>query len=62
MEKPPVTLPQEAYDAERLRVCVVAGINGFFVPRGTVLGICTFLVLARPSVKLLFNPNHRTPQ
>jgi hypothetical protein len=38
----------------RLFCLIVAGINCIFVPIGTVLGVCTLLVLIRPSVKALF--------
>ncbi|TWU55338.1 hypothetical protein [Rubripirellula reticaptiva] len=33
---------------------VIAGLECFFMPFGTVLGVLTILVLIRPSVKLLF--------
>ncbi len=33
---------------------VVAGLECLFMPFGTVLGVFTILVLARPSVKALF--------
>ena len=35
---------------------VVACITCLFIPIGTVLGVCTLIVLMRPSVKALFNP------
>lgn len=39
----------------RRRFClVVAGITCLFVPLGTILGVFTFIVLSRPSVKALF--------
>lgn len=33
---------------------VIAGLECFFMPFGTVLGVLTILVLLRPSVKVLF--------
>ena len=33
---------------------VIAGLECFFMPFGTVLGVLTILVLVRPSVKILF--------
>lgn len=33
---------------------VVAGLQCMFVPFGTVLGVCTIVVLLRPQVKALF--------
>lgn len=35
---------------------IAAGIACMFMPFGTVLGICTFIVLMRPSVRTLFAP------
>jgi hypothetical protein len=35
---------------------IMAGIACVFTPFGTVLGIFTIMVLTRPSVKALFNP------
>jgi hypothetical protein len=35
-------------------VLVVAGLNCMHMPLGTLLGVFTFVVLARPSVKALF--------
>ncbi len=35
---------------------VMAGIGCIFTPFGTVLGVFTIIVLSRPSVKNLFNP------
>jgi hypothetical protein len=35
---------------------VVAGINCASFPFGTVLGVFTFIVLARPSVRALYPP------
>jgi hypothetical protein len=41
---------------------VIAGLECFFMPFGTVLGVLTILVLIRPSVKLMFgNPAELTP-
>jgi hypothetical protein len=34
---------------------VVAGISCISIPYGTVLGILTFLVLARPSIRAVFD-------
>ena len=36
---------------------VVAGISCLFMPIGTVLGVFTIIVLARPTVKALFESN-----
>jgi len=33
---------------------IVAGVSCLFMPFGTALGICSFMVLSRPSVKALF--------
>lgn len=38
----------------------MAGINCMFVPIGTVLGVFTFIVLLRDSVKAIFNGNTPT--
>lgn len=35
---------------------VIAGFSCFFIPWGTVIGVCTILVLIRPEVKNLFEP------
>jgi hypothetical protein len=35
---------------------VMAAIACLFLPFGTVLGVCSLVVLLRPSVKALFNP------
>jgi hypothetical protein len=40
--------------AGRLLTLVLAGLNTMFVPFGTILGVCTLLVLNRPSVKRLY--------
>jgi hypothetical protein len=37
---------------------IVAGLNCLSIPLGTVLGIFTFVVLARPAVKSQFNSPH----
>lgn len=37
-----------------LFVQILAGLECIFIPWGTLLGVCTFLVLERPSVKALF--------
>jgi hypothetical protein len=36
---------------------VIAAVNCLFVPLGTILGVFTIIVLARPSVKALFEGN-----
>src|SRR5450755_588604 len=42
---------------QRRTLClVVAGLNCLHMPLGTLLGVFTFIVLARPSVQALFNP------
>jgi len=38
----------------RVFCMVVAGLSCFAIPYGTMLGVCTFLVLGRPSVVRLF--------
>ena len=44
-------------DRRRRTFCLVmAGISCLHIPWGTALGICTFMVFGRPSVKLLFEP------
>ena len=40
---------------------VIAGIECFFMPFGTVLGVLTILVLMRPSVKVLFGVSAELP-
>ncbi|HWZ92042.1 MAG TPA: hypothetical protein VNW92_24425 [Polyangiaceae bacterium] len=41
---------------ERRTLClVVAGLNCMHMPLGTLLGVFTFIVLGRPSVKALFS-------
>ena len=44
----------------RSTVCLIAaGLSCLSVPWGTAIGICTFLVFSRPSVKRLFeSPKH----
>ncbi len=37
-------------------IFVISCIKCLFVPYGTMLGICTFMVLSRPQVKKLFEP------
>ena len=39
---------------------VVAGVSCISVPLGTALGVFTFIVLSRPSVKQLFNTAPKT--
>jgi hypothetical protein len=38
---------------------VVAGITSLEVPYGTLLGVLTFITLARPSVRALYVPAHQ---
>ena len=38
----------------KLLIMVVAGISCLEIPYGTALGVCTFLVLQRPSVDAMF--------
>ena len=38
----------------RIFCLVMAGLNGMQVPIGTVMGVCTIMVLNRPEVKALF--------
>lgn len=40
---------------------VTAGLSCIFVPYGTVLGVFTFMVLGRPSVRTLFNGTASAP-
>ena len=40
----------------RLLTFIMAGINCLHVPFGTALGVCTFLVLQRPTVEALYQP------
>jgi hypothetical protein len=40
---------------------VVAALTCFEVPYGTALGVCTFIVLLRPSVARLFEPPPAAP-
>jgi hypothetical protein len=49
---------------ERRTLClVVAGLNCLHMPLGTLLGVFTFIVLARPSVQALFRrPPLGTPE
>ena len=42
-------------DRRRRTFClIVAGLSCLHIPWGTALGVCTIMVLERPSVKLLF--------
>jgi hypothetical protein len=41
----------------RVTCLVVAGISCLGVPYGTFTGVCTFMVLLRPSVRTLFDPS-----
>ena len=36
---------------------IIAGFNCFCMPYGTALGVCTFMVLMRPTVKKQFSSN-----
>ncbi len=38
----------------RLFILIVAGVECIFIPWGTPLGVCSFLVLDRPKIRLLF--------
>ena len=40
----------------RLFTYIMAGVNCLHVPFGTALGVCTFLVLQRPTVEALYHP------
>jgi hypothetical protein len=40
---------------------ITAGLSCLSIPYGTFLGICTFMVLARPSVRALFEAGRATP-
>ena len=42
----------------RLLCLIPAGISCLEVPWGTVLGVMTFIVLGRPSVRELFDAHH----
>jgi hypothetical protein len=42
----------------RVLCMVTAGISCLEVPYGTALGVMTFIVLSRPSVRQLFDPHH----
>jgi len=37
-----------------LFILIIAGVECLFIPWGTFLGVCTFLVMERPSAKALF--------
>jgi len=39
----------------RIFCLILAGLNCLQVPFGTAMGVCTFIVLNRPEVKLLFD-------
>ena len=39
---------------------ITAALNCANFPFGTALGVCTFIVLARPSVKRMFGPSKPT--
>ncbi len=41
----------------RIFCLIIAGLSCLVIPYGTVLGVFTFIVLMRDSVKLLFAPN-----
>jgi hypothetical protein len=43
-------------------LCLIcAGFSCLFIPYGTVLGVCTFVVLSRPSVRALFTDRAAAP-
>lgn len=42
-------------------VTIIAALECIFIPWGTVIGVFTFLVLSRDSVRLLFNPSFYAP-
>jgi hypothetical protein len=39
-----------------LLILIVAGIECIFIPWGTFLGVCTFMIMQRPGVHALFPP------
>ncbi|HLY08602.1 MAG TPA: hypothetical protein VKW04_04750 [Planctomycetota bacterium] len=39
---------------------IVAGLSCFFMPFGTALGICSLMLLTRPTVKAQFLPPHKS--
>src|SRR5258708_7571307 len=39
-----------------LLILIVAGSESVFIPWGTLLGVCTFMIMQRPSVHALFPP------
>ena len=39
----------------RVYCMVIAGISCIFIPYGTILGVCTLMVLQRPAVKQMFD-------
>jgi hypothetical protein len=45
----------------RIATMVVAGLSCFEVPYGTVLGVLTFIALARPSVRALYEGKRAMP-
>jgi len=49
------------YRRHRTFCLVVAGLGCLHIPWGTALGICTFMVLDRSSVKSLFEPPQLPP-
>ncbi|HWB19832.1 MAG TPA: hypothetical protein VG711_06000 [Phycisphaerales bacterium] len=46
----------------RTMCLITAGISCLSIPLGTTLGVFTFIVLSRPSVKALFEQNANPPQ
>ena len=42
--------------SRRTLCMIIAALTCIFIPYGTALGICTFVVLGRPSVQRLFTP------
>lgn len=46
----------------RLTYClVIAALSCFYVPWGTAIGVCTIIVLNRPSVRALFAKESEQP-
>jgi hypothetical protein len=45
----------------RLFCLVAAGLGCLFFPLGTVLGVFTFIVLSRPTVRAVFEPPRPPP-
>jgi hypothetical protein len=45
----------------RVLCLVVAAVSCLEIPYGTALGVCTFIVMARPRLKEHFDSTHRGP-